>query len=82
MGSSQKMHSPDLPSVFAALVIPVFCYRHYVQDGGKLPAGALSELGLSGDDLGPRKAGMLPYLTLVAGIAVVLFCNYYFKLPG
>jgi amino acid transporter len=67
--------------IFAALVIPVFCYRHYVQDGGKLPAGALDELGLSGDDLGPRKAGVLPYVTLVAGVIVVLVCNYYFTLP-
>ena len=68
--------------IFAALVIPVFCYRHYIQDGGRLPAGALTDLGLSGQDLGPRKAGMLPYVTLVAGSIVVLCCNYYFQLPA
>jgi amino acid transporter len=67
--------------IFAALVIPVFLYRHYVQDGGRLPDDALKELGLSGQDLGPRKAGILPYVTLVAGAVVVLVCNYYFKLP-
>jgi amino acid transporter len=68
--------------IFAALVIPVFAYRHYIQDKGKLPADALLELGLSGQDLGPRKAGILPYVTLVAGAVVVLVCNYLFKLPG
>jgi len=68
--------------IFAALIIPVFAYRHYYQDGGKLPADALAELGLKGDDLGPRKAGVLPYVTLVAGIVVVIVCNYAFKLPG
>jgi amino acid transporter len=68
--------------IFAAAVIPVFCYRHYVQDGGKLPADSLKELGLSGQDMGPRKAGVLPYVTLAAGVVVVLFCNYYFELPG
>ncbi len=65
---------------FAALIIPVFYYRHYVQDGGQFPKGALAELGLKGQDLGERKAGMLPYLTLVAGIAVVLITNYLFPL--
>jgi hypothetical protein len=67
--------------IFAALVIPVFCYRHYIQDRGRLPADALTDLGLRGQDLGPRKAGMLPYITLAAGVAVVLFSSYYFRLP-
>ena len=68
--------------IFAALVIPVFMYRHYVQDKGRFPADALTEIGLSGQDLGPRKAGVLPYVVLVAGVVVVLLCNYFFKLPG
>jgi amino acid transporter len=67
---------------FAAVIIPVFLYRHYVQDGGKFPKDALSEIGITGDDLGPKKAGVLPYVTLVAGAVVVLVCNYFFKLPG
>jgi amino acid transporter len=68
--------------IFAALIIPVFAYRHYVQDGGRLPDDALEELGLKGQDLGVKKAGMLPYAVLVAGVIVVLVCNYYFKLPS
>ena len=68
--------------VFAALIVPVFWYRHYVQDGGKFPAGALKELGLADGDMGERKAGMLPYLALLAGAAVVLWSNWFFVLPG
>ncbi len=36
---------------FAALIIPVFIFRHYVQDGGKFPKGALEDLGLKEGDL-------------------------------
>jgi hypothetical protein len=39
-------------AVFAALVIPVFAYRHYVQDGGRFPTGALADLGLKEGDMG------------------------------
>lgn len=66
---------------FAALIIPVFWFRHYVQDGGKFPDHMLSDLGLHGQDLGERKAGFLPYLTLLVGAAVVVAAHYYFQLP-
>lgn len=68
--------------VFAALIVPVFCYRHYLQDGGRFPAGALADLGLKDGDMGERKAGMLPYLALLAGAAVVLWANWFFVLPA
>ena len=68
--------------VFAALIVPVFMYRHYLQDGGKFPAGALEDLGLKDGDMGERKAGMLPYLALLAGAVVVLWSNWFFVLPG
>jgi amino acid transporter len=68
--------------VFAALIVPVFWYRHYVQDGGKFPAGALEDLGLKDGDMGERKAGMLPYLALLAGAVVVLWANWFFVLPA
>ncbi len=67
--------------IFAALIIPVFYYRHYMQDGGKFPKQAYIDLGLKDGELGERKAGMLPYATLVAGAAVVLFANWFFVLP-
>lgn len=68
--------------IFAALIIPVFMYRHYAQDGGRFPPNALEELGLSGGDLGQREAGMWPYVTLIAGAIVVLWANWFFVLPG
>ncbi len=67
---------------FAALIIPVFCYRHYIQDGGKFPAGAMEALGLKDGDMGEKKAGMLPYLALAAGAVVVLWANWFFVLPS
>lgn len=68
--------------IFAALIIPVFYYRHYIQDGGKFPAGALEALGLKDGDMGEKKAGLLPYLALAAGAAVVLWANWFFQLPA
>ena len=66
----------------AALILPVFVYRHYIQDGGKFPKEALADLGIVGEGLGERKAGMLPYLALALGLAVVLWANWFFVLPG
>lgn len=66
---------------FAALIIPVFLFRHYVQDGGKFPDHMLVDLNLKSQDLGARKAGVLPYLTLLAAAAVVIASNHYFQLP-
>ncbi len=68
--------------VFAAFIFPVFWYRHYIVDGGKFPKEAYDDLGLTEGDLGERKAGMLPYLALVAGAAVVLWANWFFVLPA
>lgn len=68
-------------AIFAALIIPVFCYRHFYQDGGKFPPEALADLGLHDGDMGEKKAGILPYLALAAGLAVVLWANWFFVLP-
>jgi amino acid transporter len=68
--------------IFAALILPVFAFRHYIRDGGKFPDGAMDDLGLVGQDLGVRKAGILPYLALVAGLAIVILANWFFQLPA
>jgi amino acid transporter len=68
--------------VFAAFIFPVFWYRHYVVDKGKFPKEAYDDLGLPYGELGERKAGMLPYLALVAGAVVVIWANWFFVLPG
>jgi amino acid transporter len=65
----------------AALIIPVFCYRHYIQDGGKFPARMLADLGVKDEHgLGEKRAGVLPYVTLAGGIAVMLIANFIFTL--
>ena len=83
MGAGAKVWNPSAlwaGIIAAALIIPVFCYRHYIQDGGKFPAHMLDDLGLRQEDLKVRNAGILPYLTLVAGLAVVLISNWIFVL--
>ena len=52
----------------AFLSVPVFWYRHYIVDKGKFPKDMLSDLVPEGEtDVGPTKAGMLPYLALAGG---------------
>ncbi|MFU0507628.1 APC family permease [Pseudaminobacter sp. NGMCC 1.201702] len=83
MGAGAKIWNPTAlwaGLITAALIIPVFCFRHYIQDGGKFPPHMLEDLGMTQSDLKVKKAGILPYLTLVAGLAVVLIANWYFVL--
>ena len=85
MGAGAKVWNPNAlwaGLITAAMIIPVFWYRHYVQDKGQFPANMLSDLGLTEADLQTRKAGMLPYLTLLAGVIVMLVSNWYFVMPG
>jgi amino acid transporter len=81
MGAGAKVWNPVAlwaGLIFAALIIPVFCYRHYVQDKGKFPPQMLADLGLKDGDLGQKKAGVLPYVVLVAGVVVLLVSNWFF----
>lgn len=83
MGAGAKVWNPMAlwAGLFtAALIIPVFCYRHFLQDGGKFPEHMLEDLGIKQSDLREKKAGILPYLTLVGGLIVVLVSNWIFVL--
>ena len=85
MGAGAKVWNPMAlwaGAIAASLIIPVFLFRHYVQDKGKFPAHMLEDLNLTANDLQQRKAGILPYLTLAAGIVVVLVANWFFTLPA
>jgi amino acid transporter len=63
--------------VAAALIVPVFLYRHYIQDGGVFPASN-AEAEYSTRELGAkRSAGLLPYLALLACAAVIWTANHY-----
>ena len=56
--------------ISAALVVPFFLYRHYVTDKGRFPDHMYSDLLLDGQkELGPKRAGMLPYLAILGGAA-------------
>jgi len=57
--------------IFAALIIPVFIYRHYVQDEGAFPREMVEDLEIGGGEQIIKRAGIWPYAVLAMGIAVV-----------
>ena len=62
--------------IFASLIVPVFIYRHYVQDKGVFPKQMLEDLYIAGDDSATaKKAGVLPYVALVAGVVLVWYMH-------
>lgn len=84
MGAGAKVWNPVAlwaGLLCAFLIVPVFWYRHYVQDKGKFPDHMLEDLDLSANDLKTRKAGNLPYYALAAGIVVMLVSNWIFTMP-
>jgi amino acid transporter len=68
--------------IAAALIVPVFCFRHYVQDRGRVPPQMREDLGVRDGTLGARRAGALPYLALLGGIAVMLIAYFVFRHPA
>jgi amino acid transporter len=76
MGAGAEVWNPNalIAGVIAAAIsVPVFCYRHYIEDKGKFPPRMLADLGVTDvGGLGEKKAGMLPYLALLGGVAVVI----------
>jgi hypothetical protein len=57
--------------VFAALIVPVFIYRHYIQDKGAFPAQMAEDLDMVDGEKIMKRAGYWPYVVLALGIAVV-----------
>ncbi len=59
--------------VGAAIIVPVFAYRHYVQDKGVFPDTLYEDLPTEGGgrDL-VRRAGSKPYLVLGGGVLMVV----------
>jgi amino acid transporter len=84
MGAGAKVWNPMAlwaGFIVAALIIPVFLYRHYVQDGGKFPHETFEDLHVGGAKaVEHKRAGFLPYLALIAGLAVVLIANAIFTI--
>ena len=57
-----------------AIIVPVFLYRHYWQDGGTFPpvSGSVEDVAEAG-----RKAGILPYLTLGLSLITVWLAHHF-----
>lgn len=58
--------------IFAALIVPVFVYRHYIRDKGQFPPSMLEDLEIQPGQKMVRRAGFWPYLTLVLAVLVLL----------
>jgi amino acid transporter len=56
---------------FCSLIIPVFIFRHYIQDKGSFPPDMAEDLGHGAGQTVTKHAGIWPYAVLAAGIAVV-----------
>ena len=67
--------------VAAALILPVFLFRHYVQDGGKFPdEGGDAENAVRERKL-TKRAGALPYIALLACAGLIWLTHHYAVLP-
>ncbi len=59
--------------VGAAIIVPVFAYRHYVQDKGTFPDSLYEDLPTEGGGRElVRRAGSKPYLVLAGGVLMVV----------
>ncbi|HEY1314872.1 MAG TPA: APC family permease [Steroidobacteraceae bacterium] len=57
--------------IFAALIVPVFVYRHYIQDQGSFPRQMADDLDMVDGERIVKRAGIWPYVVLALGVAVV-----------
>jgi len=57
---------------FCSLIIPVFIYRHYIQDKGHFPEEMAEDLGHTTGASEVKHAGIWPYVVVLAGIGVVI----------
>lgn len=57
--------------ISAALIVPVFIFRHYIQDQGVFPQTMRDDLGFIRERPFVKRAGLLPYLALAACAAVI-----------
>lgn len=61
---------------FATLIVPVFIYRHFIQDKGVFPSAMLEDMQLDNAKDGVMKrAGVLPYIALLIGVFIVFWLH-------
>lgn len=68
--------------IAVALILPVFWFRHYVQDKGVFPAAAVEPSYQAKEQVVARHAGLLPYAALAACIALVWVAHHFAIPPG
>lgn len=62
--------------LFATLIVPVFIYRHFIQDKGVFPSAMLEDMQLDNAKDGVMKrAGVLPYIALLVGVVIVFWLH-------
>jgi hypothetical protein len=66
----------------ALLIIPVFWYRHYVQDKGVFPAARVEAAFAPADEATAKRAGWLPYAALAGCAAMVWLLHTMAILPA
>jgi hypothetical protein len=54
----------------AALSLPIFFWRHYITDKGRLPSSVYDDI-----EVQQGKAGILPYAILVLAVAIIYITN-------
>jgi len=66
----------------AALIVPVFLFRHYVQDKGVFPQSLVAEYAEQGGMAAfQRRAGWWPWVTLVAAAVVIGVARHFAVTP-
>lgn len=61
---------------FATLIVPVFIYRHFIQDKGVFPSAMLEDMQLDNAKDGVmNRAGVLPYIALLVGVLIVFWLH-------
>jgi amino acid transporter len=66
----------------ASLILPVFLFRHYIQDRGVFPTACGNDAEASAEPHGARRAGILPFIALAACAFVVWGTHHFAVLPA
>jgi hypothetical protein len=77
LGAGSGVWGPNtllVSTIFAALILPVFWFRHYVQDKGKFPVREQEEL--EAEEKVELRAGILPWIAVAGGVALVIVSHW------
>ncbi|WP_404809784.1 APC family permease [Methylobacillus caricis] len=58
--------------ICASLILPVFLFRHYVQDKGIFPKAMVEDMHVGDEDGVKKRAGILPFIAIAVAILIVI----------